>query len=141
MKKNKSASTNPTAIQQSFGGKQVEDVGLVAGAMGQYASANGALPTHLSVAAGNGLVLCGSTCDPTTNTVSGLSVYQALNIKIVPYSSGLTAPNTAAMYLVPEANCANNGAVGSVNTNPRSMVLLYDGENSENVATPHCIVL
>jgi len=124
----------------STSAKQSEDVDLVAGAVGQYAAANGALPTHLSAAPNGSLVLCGDTCNPTLYSVSGFSVYQASNIHLMSYAPGLSVPNQNVMYLVPGAKCGSNGQLGSVNPAPRSMVLLYASAGATSTAQ-RCVVL
>jgi len=121
--------------------RQAEDVDLVAGAVGQYSATNSTLPTGLSTVANNGLVLCGSTCDPTNNEVSGFVYYQASGFKIVSYAAGLTAPSQSVVYLVPGAKCGDKGQVSVVNTDPRSMVLLYDNASTSGAPDPRCIVL
>ncbi|HEY4161360.1 MAG TPA: hypothetical protein VGM08_04835 [Candidatus Saccharimonadales bacterium] len=124
----------------SFPAKQAADVNLVAGAIGQYASANGALPTSLSAAPDGGLVLCGTVCDPSLYEVGGLSVYQAANIKLVSYGPGLEVPNQNTMYVVPGAKCASDGRAGDPNQTPRSAVILY-GTQTSTSTTPGCVVL
>lgn len=123
------------------GAKQSEDIGLVAGAVGQYAAANGALPTSLSATTTNDLVLCGITCVPTNFDVNGLSYYQASGIKLVPSTPGLSVSNPSMIYLVPGAKCGSGGLVGGENSNPRSMVLLYMSVENPNTPAPRCIVL
>jgi hypothetical protein len=138
------AGKKPAAVVQqplTTAAKQDEDVDLVAGAIGQYSAANGVLPTGLSATAGNGLVLCGSTCDATDYDVSGFSFYQASAFKITTYASGLTAPSQSVVYLVPGAKCGSNGQVGGINTDPRSMVLLYESVSSSGTTAPRCVVL
>jgi hypothetical protein len=120
----------------SLGAKQSADIDLVAGAIGQYAAANNALPTHLSATSSDSLVLCGDVCNPTLYAVNGFSVYNPSNIRLMRYTPGLVAPNQNSMYLVPGAKCGSNGQVGSVNPVPRSMVLLY-----VTGTTPRCEVL
>jgi len=129
-----------TTALPSFATRQVEDINLIAGAVGQYVAANGALPQRLSATAGNGLVLCGATCDAVANTVSGLSAYQASNVRLMSYVPGLTAPNQATIYLVPAAKCQRNGSLGGPNVTPHSMVMLYAGLVGSTV-TPQCLVL
>lgn len=124
----------------SLAGKESEDVGLVAGAVGQYAAANDALPTRLSVTASGGLVLCGDVCNAALYGISGFSVYQASDIQLKSYVPGLTAPNQNVIYLVPGAKCGSNGQLGAVNPKPRSMVLLYASATTTG-ATPRCVVL
>jgi hypothetical protein len=125
----------------SFNAKQSADIDLVAGAVGQYAAANDALPTHLSLASnGDYLVLCGDSCDPTAYTVDGFSAYKPSSIKLVSYAEGLAAPDQNTMYLVPRAKCNTDGSVGSVNTDPRSMVILY-ATTSGSTVVPRCVVL
>jgi len=51
MKKNKSASTNPTPYNKALGGKQVEDVGLCGGRNGAVCLCQWCVANHLSVAA------------------------------------------------------------------------------------------
>ena len=119
----------------TLGAKQDADVALVAGAIGQYAAANNALPTHLS-ATSSTLVLCGDVCNPSLYSVSGFSVYNPSGIKLMSYAPGLVVPNQNTMYLVPGAKCGSNGQLGAVNTIPRSMVLLY-----ATSSTPRCLVL
>ena len=124
----------------SFAAKQAIDVNLVAGAIGQYASANSALPTSLSVASDGGLVLCGAVCDPSLYEVGGLSAYQAANIKLMNYSPGLTTPDQNTMYVVPGAKCASDGHAGDPNATPRSAVILYSTQTDAGT-TPRCVVL
>ena len=138
---NKKVAATPTPTLTT-GAKQAEDVGLVAGAVGQYAAANDALPLGLATVPGNGLVLCGTTCSPTNYDVSGFSFYQASDVRLMPYSMNLAAPNQSAIYLVPGAKCGTDGQVGAANPGPRSMVLLYDSESdSGTTLSPRCIVL
>ena len=124
----------------SLAGEQSADVGLVAGAVGQYAAANDALPTHLSATSSGGLVLCGDVCNAALYRISGFNAYEASNIHLKSYAPGLTAPNQNVMYLVPGAKCGSNGQLGAVNSTPRSMVLLYASANTTG-ATPRCVVL
>jgi hypothetical protein len=139
----KSSPTAPgSAVQPlSFTAKQTTDINLVAGAVGQYAAANGVLPAYLSVASNGSLVLCGSVCNPTLYGVGGFSAYQASNIKLMNYSPGLTPSNQNMMYLVPGAKCGSDGKAGDPNPTPRSMVILYASVSSTGVATPRCVVL
>jgi len=123
----------------TMGAEQSADVDLVAGAIGQYATANDALPTHLSVSNGS-LVLCGDVCNPTLYTVSGFSVYSPSNIKLMSYRPGLAAPNQNIMYLAPGAKCGSDGTVGAVDSRPRSMVLLYAAATTTG-SVPRCEVL
>lgn len=139
----KAASTPPPQPAQpklGFEAKQVVDVNLVAAAVGQYAAANGALPTHLSVGPDGGLVLCGAACDPAMYTIGGFDVYQASSIKLMAYAPGLTAPDQHTMYLVPGAKCGTDGQLGAVNPTPRSMAILYAGVVSGGTK-PRCVVL
>jgi hypothetical protein len=124
----------------SFGARQAADVNLVAGAVGQYVAANGALPQKLLPTASGGLVLCGATCDVLANTISGLTAYQPSNVYLMGYSFGLVAPNQTVMYLVPGAKCQSNGSLGASNPTPHSMVILYEAASSSMV-TPQCVVL
>lgn len=124
----------------SFEAKQVEDVNLVATAVGQYANANNALPVHLSTGTSGGLVLCGATCDPNLYTVGGFMVYQASNIRLVNYAPALMAPDVNTMYLVPGAKCGSGGQLGDVNLRPRSMVILYVASTASSTE-PRCVVL
>lgn len=130
-----------TAVQPqlSYGAKQTIDVNLVAGAVGQYAAANSVLPVRLAASNGS-LVLCAATCTPSAYEVGGFNVYQPENIKLVAYSSDLTAPSASDMYLVPDAKCAGNGSIGAVNTDPRSMVILFAATTSTG-SSPRCVVL
>lgn len=123
----------------SFEARQLTDVALVGGAVGQYAEANDALPTRLSVAPGGSLILCGATCS-ISYEVGGLSVYQASDIRLMEYASGLTVPNQNFMYLVPSATCSSGGQLGTQNPSARSMVILYDTVSGSSTA-PRCIVL
>ena len=128
-------------VQLSYNAKQAADASLLAGAVGQYAAANNALPTKLSVTPNGILVLCGSACDAVNYEVGAFNVYQSSNVKLVSYSAGLTAPNTQMMYMVPGAKCDSNGQLGAVNQTPRSMVILYAVTNATGVITPRCVVL
>jgi len=142
MIESKMAKKVPVATQPpvlSYSAKQAQDVNLVAGAVGQYAAANSALPQHLAVSNGS-LVLCGSVCDPSAYEVGGFSLYQAADIKIVPYAATLTVPSQNDMYLVPGAKCGTDGRIGAVNTDPRSMVLLFASVNG-TTTSPRCVVL
>jgi len=139
--KNNPSAPGSTPPALSFTAKQTADVNLVAGAVGQYAAANGVLPAHLSVAPDGSLVLCGDVCDPTLYGVGGFSVYQASDIKLMGYSPGLTPPNQSLMYLVPGAKCGTDGRAGDPNATPRSMVILYASTNSAGATTPRCVVL
>lgn len=128
-----------TQPQLSYGAKQAIDVNLVAGAVGQYAAANNALPGRLAESNGS-LVLCGATCTSSAYEVGGFNVYQPSNIKLVAYVPNLTVPSQSTMYLVSGAKCAGNGAIGGVNTAPRSMVILFAAVNGSSAA-PRCVVL
>lgn len=127
--------------QLTYGARQAVDVNLVAGAIGQYAAANGVLPTRFEPLSASSLVLCGTACDPTNYQVSGLGVYQAPNVKIVPYQPELAAPNQSVMYLVPGASCGINGKLSGINTLPRSMVVLYQVVTTSGQAVSRCQVL
>lgn len=135
------AGTPSVQPQLTFGARQAVDVNLVAGAIGQYAAANNALPTHLETLSNTSLVLCGITCDPTNYQVSGLGVYQAPNVKLVPYAPELAAPDQNVMYLVPGASCGINGKLSGINTSPRSMVVLYQVVTTSGSSVPRCQVL
>ena len=134
-----SAALSPPA-PLSYEAKQAVDVHLVGGAVSQYASANAALPAHLSVALDGGLVLCGAVCNPALYELTGFSVYQAANIRLVGYQAELKAPNANTMYLVPGAKCGGGGRVGDPSPAQRSMVILYVG-GQDDKATPRCVVL
>lgn len=127
-------------VALSLGARQTADIDLIAGAVGQYVAANGALPTRLSTASGGGLVLCGNTCDTTAGAVSGLSAYQPSNIHLVGYSAGLTVPDQSTMYLVPGAKCGSSGHAGDPNSNPHSMVILSEGVTG-TTPVARCLVL
>lgn len=117
---------------------QANDVTTIAGAVGQYAAAYGVLPAT-AVSSNGSLVLCDTVCNPTMAQTAALMFYAPSQVKIRPYHSQLAAPSTTVIYLVPQAKCAN-GAVGAPNTNPRSMVLLYEAATSPQ-PTARCIVL
>jgi len=136
----KAVAKPPAPVQLTYSSRQSYDVDVVAGAVGQYATANGALPTRLVVAPDNSLVLCGASCGSTTLQVGALSVYAPSNIKLVAYAPSLSAPNQNVMYLVPQAKCGANGEVGSPNPNPRSMVILY-ASLTGTTTEPRCVVL
>jgi hypothetical protein len=125
--------------QQSYGAKQAQDVNLVAGAVGQFAAAYGALPHRLAVS-NSSLVLCSATCDPSAYEVGGFSVYQPSDIKLVSYKTELTVPSQSTMYLVPDARCAKDGKLDGVNSDPRSMVILFATESGSTLS-PRCVVL
>jgi hypothetical protein len=125
--------------QLSYSAKQAIDVNLVAGAVGQYAAANDALPENLAESNGS-LVLCGSTCTSSAYEVGGFNVYQPADIKLIPYAPNLTVPSQSTMYLVPGAKCASDGAIGAVNSAPRSMVILFATVSGTSTA-PRCVVL
>ena len=135
------ANTSTVQPQQTYGARQAVDVNLVAGAIGQYAAANGVLPTHLEALSSSSLVLCGATCDTTDYQVSGLGVYQAANVKMVTYAPELAAPNQGVMYLVPGASCGIDGKLSGINSSPRSMVVLYQVVTTSNQSVPRCQVL
>ena len=103
--------------------KQTNDISTVAGAVGQYAAANGVLPTTESEISGS-LVLCNDVCDPLTSQVASLVFYSASNVKIMQYSDGLTVSNVHTIYLVPRAKCVNDQIAANPDK-PRAMVLLY----------------
>jgi hypothetical protein len=131
-----------TAQQQpSFAARQTMDISLVAGAVGQYAAANGVLPAHLSAAPDGDLVLCGDVCNPTLYGVGGFGAYQASNIKLMAYTTGLTTPGQSVMYLVPGAKCGADGRAGDPNPTPRSMVILFAVATGSGTPAPRCVVL
>lgn len=131
--------TKTVQSQLSYGAKQSIDVNLVAGAVGQYAAANSVLPVRLAASNGS-LVLCAATCTSSAYEVGGFNVYQPENIKLVSYSPGLTVPSVDDMYLAPGAKCATNGSIGVVNTDPRSMVILFATTTSTGISS-RCVVL
>lgn len=135
----KAAAAQNVQPQLSYGAKQAQDVNLVAGAVGQFAAAYGALPHKLAVS-NSSLVLCGAACDPTAYEVGGFSVYQPADIKLMHYTPGLTVPSQSAMYLVPEARCAKDGKLDGANTDTRSMVILFATESGTTLS-PRCVVL
>ncbi|MEJ0073218.1 MAG: hypothetical protein WDN27_04030 [Candidatus Saccharibacteria bacterium] len=125
--------------------RQLLDVNIVAGAIGQYVAANnGTLPTQLSVNGGS-LVMCNQVCDPSTSAVAQLGVFKPQNIKLVPYQAGLKVPDTSLMYLVPQAKCASQTSIDGQNPHARSMVLLYDEASGSSATKPtssqRCIIL
>lgn len=102
------------------------DINTIAGAVGQYASATGTLPTKATVASDKAsLLLCNAICDPATSQVSALTVYQAADVHIIAYSPGLATPDAQTVYLVPGASCQGNHSIGTANSRPRAMVVLY----------------
>lgn len=140
MSKNaKAAADRSVQPQLSYGAKQAQDVNLVAGAVGQFAAAYGALPHKLAVS-NSSLVLCGAACDPSAYEVGGFNVYQPSDIKLVRYTPGLAVPDQSDMYLVPEAKCAKNGKLDGANTDVRSMVILF-AIDSGSGTLPRCVVL
>lgn len=136
---NQKANANAVQPQLSYGAKQAVDVNLVAGAVGQYAAANNALPLNLAVS-NSSLVLCAATCTPSAYEVGGFNVYQPANIKLISYSPTLAVPSANDMYLVPSAKCAKDGGIGAVNTDSRSMVILF-ATSSGSTTAPRCVVL
>jgi hypothetical protein len=125
----------PLTYQQ----KQNIDVNTIAGAVGQYAYANNVLPTRLSVGSGT-LIMCDTTCDPTTSQISPLSVYKPTDVKIEPYVAGLTVPDDQTVYLVPLAKCQNQTSLGTPSLNQRSMVLLYASSSGSSISQ-RCVTL
>ncbi len=138
----RAAGTQPskTAPSLSFGAKQAMDLNLVAGAVGQYASANGVLPAHFSATQDGRLVLCGTVCDPTLYAVGGFRAYNAANIRLMNYTAGLAVPDQNTMYVVPGAKCGSDGHAGDPNPISRSAVILYGAQTSSGTTT-RCIVL
>lgn len=120
--------------------KQISDVNTVAGAVAQFSADNSGLPSQLLVTSDGSLTLCGVSCDTTAATIAPLSVYHASGVKIEPYSSGFTTTDKTTMYLIPGAKCADAHNLGSINTNPRAMVIMYAQENGLGV-TPRCVTL
>jgi hypothetical protein len=113
-------------VQLTYQQRQTLDINTLAGAIGQYANANNALPLSLSVEPDNiTLVMCGKICDPATSQITQLSVYKADNVHIESYVAGLTVPDIQTVYLVPGGRCAKGGGLGNATAAPRAMVLLY----------------
>lgn len=125
--------------QLSYSAKQAQDVNLVAGAVGQFSAAYGALPQKLAVS-NSSLVLCAAQCDPSAYEVGGFNVYQPTDIKLKPYVPGMTVPDQSAMYLIPEARCAKDGKLDGANSDPRSMVIIFASESGSTLS-PRCVVL
>lgn len=122
----KSAPVAVTPPQLTYQQKQTLDINTLAGAIGQYANANDALPLSLSVEPDDTtLVMCGKICDPATSQITQLSVYKADKVHIESYVAGLTVPDIQTVYLVPGGRCAKGGGLGNATAAPRAMVLLY----------------
>jgi len=137
------APPSPAFVAQpiSYQQKQNIDVNTVGGAVGQYALANGTLPTHLAVGdANNQLVMCNNICDPATSQISTLQVYGAPGVAIRPYAADLSVPDDKSMYLVPGASCTSRMGIGRPNSNPRSMVILY-ADKTDKGLRQHCVTL
>ena len=130
----------PKAVVVTYGQKQVSDASTLAGTIAQYTIASGSLPTAVAAVGNNSVRLCGSNCASTPTAAVVLMVYKASGVRLLPYSPELTAPNKYAMYLVPHAKCASTSHIGAANTNPRSMVILFDQENGHTMQQ-RCMVL
>jgi hypothetical protein len=120
--------------------KQSSDINIVAGAVVQYSVDNGELPRKVVVTADGQLTLCSQSCDAGTAVIASLMVYDAYGVRIVPYEAGFTTNDKDAIYLIPGAKCADTYTLGSANTNPRAMVIMYAQVNGRGV-TPRCITL
>jgi len=135
----------PTAAAQathvlSDSEKRRNDVMAVAGAVGQFATANSALPTRTLAAGSNGLQLCGPSCDPANPVVLQLTLYQPANVRIVPFVTGLAAPGTQTILVVPAGKCDGSTLAAQAATKDRAAVLLYS-ELVHDVLTTHCVTL
>jgi hypothetical protein len=124
----------------SYAEKQTFDVNTVGGAISQFSADNSGLPSALTVSTDGSLVLCGVDCAAIAVTIAPLQTYQPSNVKLIPFESGFTTTDKAAMYLIPGAKCADTHTLGGENPNPRSMVIMYARENGLGV-TPYCVTL
>ena len=133
--------TPTTPPPLTFQQKQTIDINTLAGAIGQYANANNALPLSLSVEPGNiTLVMCGKICDPLTSQVTQLSAYKADEVHIESYVADLAVPDIQTIYLVPGARCNAGGGLGNSTAAPRAMVLLYAVSSGASFSQ-HCLTL
>jgi len=128
-----------TAKPLSYEQKQSYDVNMIAGAIAQYAAEVNALPTVVGANQGDSVNLCGVSCSADSTAVV-MTAYKPADIKFASYSPQLSVPNQHTMYLVPGAKCANQTAIGAINTKPRSMVILYAQAAGSSLAQ-HCVVL
>ncbi|HSX05785.1 MAG TPA: hypothetical protein VLF69_04920 [Candidatus Saccharimonadales bacterium] len=126
-------------LKLSYRQLQVRDVSTVGGAVALYASETQTLPTNTVVLPDGHLQLCGATCDGMPE-VNVLTSYQPAGVEIKPYTIGLVAPSKSIMYLVPQAKCANQTTLGEPSPNPRSMVILYQQADG-NQLKPRCVPL
>jgi len=126
----------PLSYQQ----KQANDVNVVAGAVAQYTLAAGSLPTIIGAVQSGAITICGADCGSVVSSAVTLTAYKPEGVKFAPYTPGLTAPDQNTMYLVPGAKCANGKTLGTTNSNPRSIVILYAQQISTNLSQ-HCVVL
>jgi hypothetical protein len=120
--------------------KQILDIITVGGAIGQYTTENGGvLPSYLTVGENDSsLVMCNTTCDPTTSQISSLAAYKANDVKLMTYVRDLSVPDEHVMYLVQGAACQKNGAgLGDPSASARSMVILY-AATSGNTISQRC---
>ena len=130
-----------TPAHFSFEQKQTIDATNIGGTVSLYAQANGVLPEKLSVAADGQLAMCSAACDPATTTeVASLLVYAPGDVKMAAYTPGLTVPDTKTMYLVPQAKCASNKALGEASTVARAIVILYARDNN-GTTEQRCVTL
>ncbi len=121
--------------------KQSIDILLLAGAINNFIAGHaGVPPTATSVTPDGVMVLCGTVCDPGTDSVSALAAYKPDGVRFMAYSSGLAAPDVNTMYIVPDGSCANANELGGQNVNPRAMVILY-GRADDNGVAQRCVTL
>ena len=129
-----------TPIELTNSQKQMNDIITIGGAIGQYAAANGVLPTHLVVGdSETSLVMCDAVCNPTTSQISSLYSYKATNVQLKDYVAGLTVPNEQTAYLVTNGTCKDK-VLGPASASPRAMVILY-AATSGNTISQHCLKL
>ncbi len=123
----------------TYAQKQANDVNMIAGAVAQYAADMNGLPTVIGASQDNSVNICGAGCSADSAVVV-TTAYKPTGVKFAPYSPGLTAPDKNTMYLVAGAKCASRTSIGTVNTKPRSMVILY-AETTDDGLLQHCVVL
>jgi preprotein translocase subunit Sss1 len=118
--------TPPRAlVKLNLQARQSNDINTIGGAISQYVSTNGVLPTRTSTTPEGSLVLCNTMCDPATSAISRLMNYKAVNVQYVPYRHDIIVPDDQTIYLVPGAKCKKNSGIGDPASSDRAIAIVY----------------
>jgi len=102
--------------------------------IGNYIDNNSVKPTTIEAGSTpSTLIICSTPCSKNSSVSVKLTYFKPQNISFHQYEPNLTVPNVSTMYIIDNATCKSNTAIGTQQTGAFSVDELFAIQNGSKI--------